>query len=713
MTPAPGIRVVSARRRRWLAVGTCTVMLAMSARAPAQVLDLDSAPAFPETPISVLDEVAARMSRDIAASDGDTDADVVRTAGETLRRIVAELASRGRGSSSSAAVAALAALRLAPSVESIERRLEPLSRPGPFTGTPPLRLEEDARRRGLDRLIAFNRAGLDELRRRSMDSILEFDDAVSLVLAPVVDALEIIDRRPLTGRWPAITDVQSGGILIARTLLPPLPDGPELLEVDQRLRARTGNDRGRVHRRFRESADRASTLDPEGPATATVLLALRAIADIEDEDDDAMVRAVERVDAASRIAADLEQLAGTPARRDAAPELLASLLAATLEQGDDPRIVALLRRQVKVASLILAGTRLDPGELDRDLRVASIAVKKRHLRLVRATVDLLAKIGSDPAALGDPAAIGALQGLEGSIADLRRLGTASRLAARLTAIRPGAARQFRNRIRIWCQMLGQDATQAEGAAAIDQVSDDLDRFMPFPAEAWLAGDAPSVAERTGGRSRDLLDRASETRRRWADEISNGDISGPARLEMALLAQLGAALDGLDAMLAIGEQDLTRGLKACDGWGGWFVPASRLEWIVRTLAPTLRLAVASAADGDVPRLQRDLARLESAAPPAAVVAWLASEVGPTLEAVTTDSTAAIAAVALPPDRDAWGQDHREALARICRGFAEIDAAQRRGDRQLVERLTTWVIESCDDLLDRVRAAGDDRPLIGRP
>lgn len=711
MTPVPGASSTLSRRRRWFAGWSCAAMLVLATRVPAQVLDLDAAPAFPETPVSVLDEIAERLSRNIAASDGETDADVVRAAGATLRRVIAELASRGRGTSPGAAAAGLAALRLAPSIEGIERRLEPLSRPGAFTGSPPLRLEEDARRRGLDRLIAFNRAGLDELRRRSTESLVEFDDTIALVLAPVVDALEIVERRPLDQRWPAVAEVRSGGIAIARAALPPLPAGAEFLEIDQRLRARTADDRRRVHRVFRETADRASRLNAEGPGAASAIAALLAVAELQD--DDAMVRAVERMDVATRIASDLERLGQTPAGRDTDPEMLASLLSATLERGDDPRTVALLRRQAQVTSLILAGTRLDIEELDRDLRAASIAVQKRHRRLVRSTVDLLVKVGSDPAALGDPAAVGALQGLEASIADLGRLGTADRLAARLTAIRPGAAREFRTRIRAWCQMLGKDATQAEGAAAIDLVSSDLDQFMPFPAEAWLASDSPSVTERTGGRSRDLLDRATETRRRWADEISNGDLGGPARLEMERLARLGAALDGLDAILAGGDDDLARGLKACDRWGGWFVPANRLEWTARTLAPTLRLAVASGADGDVPKLDRDLARLESAAPPAAVVAWLAARVGPALEAASADSTAAVAAVALPPDRDAWGQDHRETLARICRGFAEIDAAQRRGDRQLVERMTTWVVESCDDLLDRVRAAGDDRPLIGRP
>ena len=73
-------------------------MLAATTSASAQILDLDDAPAFPSPPISVLDELAARVVVDPPPADLSTDAGIVESAGATLRRLIAELASRGRGS---------------------------------------------------------------------------------------------------------------------------------------------------------------------------------------------------------------------------------------------------------------------------------------------------------------------------------------------------------------------------------------------------------------------------------------------------------------------------------------------------------------------------------------------------------------------------------------------------------------------------------------
>ncbi len=237
----------------------------------AQVLDLDDAPPFPETPVSVLDEIAERMVIDLPAADLTTDAGIVRSASATLRRVIAELATRGRGSNAGDAMSALAAIRLSAAVEELTARLARLASPGAFTGNPPLRLNEDARRRGLDRLTTFVRSGLDELRRRPTDTIATYDDSLTLILAPVVDAIEILERRSLVNRWPSVDEINIAGVAPTPRSVPPLPDRPGLADLDRVLRQSSDTASRSLHRRFREAAARSVTLDPDGPATGLVL----------------------------------------------------------------------------------------------------------------------------------------------------------------------------------------------------------------------------------------------------------------------------------------------------------------------------------------------------------------------------------------------------------------------------------------------------------
>lgn len=675
-------------------------VMSLSVAARGQVLDLDDAPTFPETPISVLDGIAAEVMVGLPASDLSTDTGIVESARATLRRLIAELATRGRGDGDGDAAAALTAMRLAASIESIERRLERLATPGAFTGTPPLRLTETARQRGLDRLEAFSRSALEALRRSTTDTQATFDETITMVLAPIVDAFEVLERRSLADRWPALAAVRAGGVTTVVPALPPLPDRPDLDAVDRALRP-GGEDGDRdLHRRFRSVAARAVALDPASSATPLILQTLDATAT---DDRDTRRRRIEALEIATDIAHDIESIATSRARRDADPDVLATLLGSILAGTPDEAAIVLLGRQRTTVGLVAAGATVDLESIDRDLRAAARAVQQRHRRIVRSTVATLLEIGADPTALGDPDAVGALQALEGSIDDLQRLRTADELASRMTAIRPGAIREFRARIRGWCRMLGDDATRAEGADAIDSVSRDLDRFAPMPAEVWLAEAGPTVLDRTGGRGRDLLDRLTETRRRWADEVFHGEIAGPIRRDLERLARLGDLLMALDAVLADGDDEVAEGLAACDRWAGWIATPERLVWTARQLAPSLRIATAAAADGDSGRLSRDLDRLSSEAPPALLIAWLAAHVGPPLADAATGSVGAIAAAGLPPGPDAWGLRHRAAFARICRAFAEIEAARDRGDAAAADELTDWVVAACDDLLDEVRMA----------
>ena len=98
-------------------------LLGLSTAGSSQVLDLDDAPPFPSPRISVLDELAAAVVLDLPPADATTTTGIIESAGAPLRRLIAELAMRGRGDGDRDAIAALVAIRLADSVDGIERRL--------------------------------------------------------------------------------------------------------------------------------------------------------------------------------------------------------------------------------------------------------------------------------------------------------------------------------------------------------------------------------------------------------------------------------------------------------------------------------------------------------------------------------------------------------------------------------------------------------------
>ncbi len=680
------------------------LLLILPAVTNGQILNLDTLPPFPGLNESVLDEIAERMLTDLPPDSVETDADIVQTSMATLRRVIAELATRGRGRDPGDVAAALAAVRLADALPGLRRRFEGLAAAGTFTGTPPARLEESDRRRGLDRLGTFVSAGLAELRRRPTASLEEFDDVISLVLAPLVDAVEIMERRPLEDRWPSESQVEILDAPPSPSTLPPLPDRPELEAFDQTLREDARAATRRTHRLFREAASRADELPADGIAAGIQDRTLARLTEaLETSDPWAWV---EVFDLTTRVAADLELIRRSQVRRDADPNELAALVVETLEIEDLTLLRTLLRRQSSVISLIAIGSDIDFDAFDRTGRIAARGVERRYRRVVKSSVDTLMRIGRDPTALGDPAAVGALRSLQATIDDLERLRRADSLVERLTSIRPGAAREFETRLRTWCGLLANDASRMEGADAIDAIASDLDRFMPLPGEAWLADEGRLLTERTGGRGGDLLDQATETRRRWADEVSTGVLVGPARAELVQLARLGRLLVALNAVLASGDDQVARGLATSDRWGGWFVTQDRLAWTARNLAPSIRLACAAAADGDGDRLERDLVRLETAAPPALLVAWLAAKLDTVLSPLPSGSLGGLAAVALPPDEQAWGREHRIRFARICVAFAELDAALARDDEDTSKALVAWTVQACEDLLARVET---DRSL----
>ena len=667
----------------------------------AQILDLGRAESIPVPDTSVLDEISLRMKSGLRP---ERDASPVVLTGNQLRRIVIELASRGVGQDETSNLAALAAIRLSAAATGLERRLEPLIRSGAFVGTPPRRLTEEERNQALDRLETFHRVALDELRRRPWSTVTEFDETLSKVLAPVRDAIEIVELRELRNHWPLAAAVIAGGGISFETAGLPTPDHPGFEAADRawnELPLEVSRIRRPRLRRVGTEVLRLRGQDGTGElagllaAKLDVLLVLVA----DDPRSPRFASIIDSLEAAIVVAQDLARLRDMPGTRRTDLDRLQAVAVLGLAMDDEASRRRLLRRQASILELIVEAGSFDPSSVERSLRATARRIDLRHRRVVRTAIGDLERLGSDPDAISDPAVIGGLKALEASVLDLQRLGDADDFALRLTSLRPGSSKEFGIQLQRWARMLADDATRPDAARALARIEDDLDRFMPMPGEVGLAAADERLETLAAGRSLDLLERITETRRMWADEISNGEIDGPSRRELSDLARLCRLLVDLHS-ISQDEKRVARGIDTCNRWGGWYVSSASLGWTARTITPGLALAADAAAEGDFDRLHRDLRRLERQTPPTRLVAWLASNLEGPLDRLQDGSVGALAAIVSPPNPEAWGLEHRDTVARICRAFAELTAARRRGDSNAVEELSSWLIEACDDLLGHV-------------
>jgi hypothetical protein len=250
-------------------------------------------------------------------------------------------------------------------------------------------------------------------------------------------------------------------------------------------------------------------------------------------------------------------------------------------------------------------------------------------------------------------------------------------------------------------MLGEDGKRDQGATALDKVSRSFERYVPVPFEERLRDADPQAQALTGGSAVDLVRRIDLLRTEWADEIAQGDLSGPRAHSLELLARLGDLLTDLEAV-AENQMQIRASLAVTNRWGAWYLPNEAIEWTARSIAPGLKVAVAATLKGETKQLERDLDRLERQAPPARLLGWLAKRLAAPLAGTIDGASGAIIATALPPNREAWLLNDRIKFASICRALMELDHANRQGVKDDAEALTNFIVHSSKQLLEDLGA-----------
>ncbi len=169
---------------------------------PVAVRPLTRSAAIGETTL-MLDDVIDRRSRELAtAPPSGSDQRIVHDARRGVRRITVELAMLGRERGDAGTLAGFHAIRLDATMRSIDRLLGSLARPGTLVGEPPRVLPETERVAAIERLDAFNRTGLDLLRRSDTGTVEGLDGTLATILAPLRDVFSVLTGRPLQSRWP-------------------------------------------------------------------------------------------------------------------------------------------------------------------------------------------------------------------------------------------------------------------------------------------------------------------------------------------------------------------------------------------------------------------------------------------------------------------------------------------------------------------------------
>ena len=681
----------------------------------AQTLHFDEAPSLDGIEMGALDSIEATLRNQVTELESDTgsvEQTAVRAAQRTMRRVIIELAQRAQAESAIQHVIALTALRLNAALGNLDRLLNVLPQSSPFTGTPPDVLTDRNRHRAIAKLQRFAASGLDVLRRSSTASPSDLDNTLATVLAPIVEVMAIIEHQPLTDRWPSDGDVARGFRSAGPNTqlpgsLPPLEgDSPEAT-LERRLQTAVA---------FAELSHTAKRLQAALNATRNAgqaVLDAGLDADAATAIDTRRTQAIELarsprnwpeaiasfgvVAEALRVAEAITNTEELTSRRDVPPHLLhnAWLNAVTVA---DPSLADMLLKRTLVLIETL-GRVPDPSSVPRTLRIPFRAVEARQERLERQLINTLPRIAADPSAMRDPEIAGLLMALTSAEDDLNRIRTAAMNTEDLSHLQPNHKANIARVLRGWCQRLGNDSERSEAAALLDNVSIAVETYIPIAFEEELREATPLSESLTGGRSGDLLRRIESLREAWAQEVGNGEFDGGAGNALARIARLGVLLDEL-RFITQQTNRLTEVLGTANHWGAWYVPPSALTWSIRSLQPGLKLAATSALEANPDALERDLQRLEVAAPPIRLLAYLAANLETPLAGVLEGPSGTIAAVALPPPPKAWLRAYRSDLAAICRGLIEQNVAQANGDDSLAAELQAFVVAASTALLEEL-------------
>jgi hypothetical protein len=627
-------------------VAAVAVAVSLSARAGGQTLDLGAPPALPtlaeDNAVTRLARTVQEEIRSLEAERGGVEGReaTVLAARIALRTMAFDLLARGGAEPLERSVAAMEGLRLADVRRSLDVALaREFAADGPAR---PMR----SRDRIVRRLERFAEIAPRAMAAPGLGEDEALDAALATALRPLVDAMAVMSGleggEVLGTGWPALA-----------------------VTAPEDARAGTPD--------LAASVAGCAWLRPEERAAIDAEFAAG-----EEEKPEGELR-LRR--ARARLAETVESLGEDGRRRlerleptvvDSVRRALVAAAADRERLGVD-RLARAVARMREPLTLAASTDRLAEG-LPRDLRQAGRPLVDRATQADRAALTGLRELLDRADAMSDPAVGGRLIAQRDAHADLGRLAEVERLSRSIGGIRPQAAEPLRRRLAKAARDLGDPGRRERSVAAIEALSDQVQRYLPMPFEDRLRRETSEAIDLCAGSPARLVAALDLARANWADAWAEGRSSGAEAVRLHDLWRLGRAMATVSSSTSLDRDEAGR--LSC--WGGFHATRSTLGPALVDAAAQVRLAaVAAVAAGGEAELRRSLESLERDLPVWLLAATLRSRLAPWLADRPGPPLGLIAAAGEPPEPDSFGLASRADLATIARGVRELEELRRDG------------------------------------
>ena len=697
--------------------------------ASAQFLDLSPMPERPElgedsTPAIQAEVLRAEISSLRGAPSNPTNevelvVDCIRRSLLTYRsitfRLLAEAASRP-----DADHLAVTGLMLAEMRNALDETLIRLTDAAPTKGDGTI-LEDAELARLLALLDAFSAGGSKLIDRTDVADPAQLDETLSIVLAPLLEALLEIEPRSLEDPWPA-GSMNGRESSIAGGFTPEsMPDATlrELANaVIERLKDRI------EHPDLRQEAESDIVLIERGLQLAVLL---------EEAD---WIRSSGQTEIRDRIRTALETWTARGATADSrhafnqfialshlievtmslgrlspqvdsirhGAETIATLPLAT---GTDERVTSRLRR-IDLATKAIQGERryreLRRNSPPRHLLAPTNSIDRNYKRSEQEVFERLPDLVSSSMALTNPQLTGTVKRQLELMEDLSILQESTGWSELVVELVPEEEDDFNSMIGRLGDRLLQPGRREEARLALRTMKKQFDEAMQDSMSAKLRDGSPDTIAITGGRDQELLVAFDSARRALIDDWMDGapDDGGADRFNA-----VASTLSRIESLMQVdqGGEDLS-----LNRWGGWPMPRSSGLIAASVLKSRLKLAVECLLADDHQGLGRQLAEIDDQLPMTRLAIHIDSKIGPHTSRIPLDTASKLARIACPPTRGDMLVSFREDLITLARFVWELNRARSSGDEALAEEIFSYCTELADTILHDLEGGEDTLPTL---
>ncbi len=691
-------------------------------------------------------ELIGILQKEIAALlETEAEADAVRKivlrASINCRIIAADLLESADRAGDAGSIAMIAGFRLARGRDDIDHLLRAVLELGQSAAAPDAPPVEAARfQRVIDALRRYNMNAAEAKRRGAPVDPATLDPMLAGVFAPLMDAASIFENRAATSHW-----IPSGQITRTVAMLAvgsaagaAASSSPTVDDLADRLAAAPLRDdtkqeitllldllrQGAEFSDFRPHIAEYARLIAQALDTAD---AVAAAAWMSESSRSAYLERLHRAlvlfrDKSTRAAGEQQLnrlrdsqliviLINDLAARKVETIAIQNALLAADSRADNPAEADLGAQQLsklrQVLQRMIDYRNIDASELSGDLKLVQKQLDKAYQRAEAALLNDIARLTSDPHALGDPAVSTLLADQAQYLDDLKRVRAIPDWIDTIRLLRPASAPAFTNQTRRMCQWLLDPTRRPDALAAMDQFQQQLSLFYPLPMEDQIRRGEPIVIQLTGGMQEQLIREIDQQRQKWAQSWGEGDAGGEAVNRMLLLYRLTQTMADMAEVSAIrGDASLL------NRWAAWQLKGEILTRAMNDLPTRLRLACAAATGNNDAALRDHLDRIDRSAPIVKLAGRLSQVLDESLTTLPDGALGVLGACCNPPTTDSWMIQRRMEIAHLCRYALEMDYARSRGDEKAVETLAEYVNAVADSLLDDLGERRRNLPaLIG--